>query len=74
MERPTERVRAALRSGDLKSALALAKGFKLGLTREERAQLGRGWECLVRPDFYEQLGRDPQSEIERARIVLQKWA
>lgn len=55
---------ARFQAGDIQGALRLAKGFRLGITRAERAQLARAYECFIRPDFYAQLGYCPKHEIE----------
>lgn len=52
--------------GDLRGALRLASGFRIGLTREQQATLKRGFECLSNPEFYRQLGKDPQQLIDAA--------
>lgn len=68
----TAAARAAFAAGDLKTALRIAKGFRLGLTPEERATLVRGYECMVHPEFYRQLGHDPEAAIEAAREVFER--
>lgn len=60
----------AFNDGDTKEALRIAKGFRRGLTRDEMAKLSRGYECLVRPDFYLSLGKDPQKAVEEAISVF----
>lgn len=74
MEKKTELAKQAFIGGDVKQALKLASGFKLGLTKEDQSILKRGYECLVNPGFYVQLGKDPQVCIESAKVLFaQKW-
>lgn len=68
----TAAARAAFAAGDLKAALRIAKTFRLGLTPDERSILIRGYECIVHPEFYRQLGRDPEAAIEAARQVFER--
>ncbi|KYD28559.1 hypothetical protein [Geobacillus stearothermophilus] len=60
------------RNGDIKKALGLAKTFRIGLTKEERGQLARGYECIVHKAFYESIGRNPKEEIEKAKAIFEK--
>ena len=46
--------------GDYKSALRIASKFFTGLTSEQKAIITRAYECHVRPEFYEQLGYEPE--------------
>lgn len=57
-------------NGDRKAALQMASTFRLGLTRHERATLQRGYECLHSPDFYKQLGRNPEKCILEAEELF----
>lgn len=80
MVKKTELARKLFESGKVKEALRIAKTFRLGLTKEERDALVRGYECMVHPEFYRMLGKDPQAEIERGlqvfkeKILLKKGA
>ena len=48
-------------AGDWTKALAIASKFQeLG---DHRAAITRAHECITRPDFYKQLGRDPEACI-----------
>lgn len=68
----TAEARALFLQGQVKAALRIAKTFRLGLTPEERAALVRGYECMVHPDFYRALGKDPGAEVERAIRVFRE--
>ena len=72
MTRPTTTARAIarFRVGDLKGALRLAKDFRLGVSPADRRLLSRAYECLVRPEFFRQLGFSPEMEIARGRAVF----
>lgn len=72
MVKKTELARKAFESGNIKEALRIAKTFRLGLTKEERDALVRGYECMVHPEFYRMLGKDPQAEIERGLRVFKE--
>lgn len=59
-----------LRNGDVKGALKMASSFRLGVSDEESTVLKRGYECMINPRFYAQLGYDPKSETEKAKAVM----
>lgn len=54
----TDIVREAVAAGQWKKALSIAKGFRLGLTKDQRDDMTRAHECLVDPRFYASLGMD----------------
>lgn len=68
----TARVRAAVVAGDLKGALKITSGWRPSslVSRENLRILVLGYECLIRPDFYRSIGRDPEAEIDKAKDVL----
>jgi len=68
----TDQARALYLSGDRRSALRMAKDFRLGLSVEQRKLLSRGYECLVRPDFYKSLGYDPKRCVEEGYEVFEE--
>lgn len=72
MKTKAQQARELFNTGDHKGALRLAKGFKLGLTKDEQKTLGTGYECMVNPSFYQQLGKDPAQCIEQAKQVFQE--
>ncbi|WP_306010492.1 hypothetical protein [Bacillus sp. MMSF_3328] len=53
-----------------KAALRLASEFRIGITEEERKQMKLGYECIVHEDFYRQLGKDIEKEVDRAIEVF----
>ncbi|MED3746673.1 MULTISPECIES: hypothetical protein [Geobacillus] len=59
-------------NGDIKKALGFAKTFRIGLTKEERSQLVRGYECIIHRAFYESIGKNPKEEIEKAKAIFEK--
>ena len=67
----TEQAIRAFYGGDLKTSFHISKDFRVGVTKEDRDRLAMGYECLVRPDFYRQLGTDIQAVIDEARAVFQ---
>lgn len=63
MTNKSELVRKAIQAGDNQKALSIASGFRLGMTKEQRAAIVRAHECYVNPGFYKSIGID----IEKAR-------
>lgn len=61
----TEMAQNAFRTGDVKTALRIAKTFKIGLEKAEQKQITLAYECMVHPDFYQQIGKKPAEEISR---------
>lgn len=75
MRKKTDMAREAYDRGDVKAALRIAKTFRIGLTKDERDALVRGYECMVHPEFYQMLGKDPAREIEKGvRVFSRKIA
>ena len=66
MKKKTEIAREYFQKSNYVKALEIAKTFRMGLTKEERGTLARGYECLVHPDFYIQLGKDPKVCVSAA--------
>ncbi len=66
----TEQMLAALRAGDTKGALRVAQTFRAGFTPEQRKIIGTAYECLVHPNTYRQLGRDPAVCVMQAVATL----
>lgn len=65
MERKSDAVRRLAAAGDFKAALRIAKGFRLGITPEERSVITRGYECIINPRFYRSIGVDPAAAVEK---------
>jgi len=74
MKTPTSEAKRLFGEGNIKKALAIVKGFRLGLTKEEIDILGRGHQALVNPSFCMQIGKDPEEEINKAsKLFEEKW-
>lgn len=54
--------------GDWRAALKLAAGFPV--LGEHRVAIGRGWEALVRPELYRQMGKDPEELVQAGIAAL----
>lgn len=65
-----QQVKDAGLSGDWAGALRIASRFyDLG---EDQAAIKRAHECMVRPSFYRQLGRDPEAAVQEGIAVLRR--
>lgn len=62
----TQQAVSAFEAGNVKEALKIASGFRIGVTKEERSVMKTGYECIVHPEFYQQLGKDLDACIHRA--------
>lgn len=65
MERKSDTVRRLVASGDFKSALRIAKEFRIGISKEDSDSMRRGYDCIVHSRFYEQLGIDPVKTAQK---------
>lgn len=63
-------VREAVKAGDFKKALRIAKDFRINITREQRDTMARAYECMVHPDFYKQIGTDIAGAIAKGEEVV----
>ncbi len=63
MTKKTDIVKEAVKSGDLKKALRIAKDFRINVTNEQRERMTRAYECIVHPEFYRQIGYDVMGTI-----------
>ena len=63
-------VREAVKEGDFKKALRIAKDFRLNITKEQRDAMSRAYECMVHPDFYKQIGTDIPAAIAKGVEVV----
>lgn len=57
MKQKTEMVKEFVAEGNYKKALSIVKGFRLG-DKDDLDKMKLAYECMVRPDFYRQLGKD----------------
>jgi len=67
MARKSDIVRALVAAGEYRSALRIAKGFRLGITKEQSYLMSMGYECMTHPRFYESIGFDID-EVSRKGI------
>lgn len=58
MLRKSDMVRRYVASGEYRKALRIAKEFRLGISKEDSEAMKRGYEAMLYPDFYKQLGQD----------------
>ena len=70
MIKKTDLVREALRNGDFKKALKIAKDFRINITKQDREKMSRAYECIVHPDFFKQIGIDIPSAIIAGEEVV----
>lgn len=66
----TDEIKTYLRQGNLKSALRIAKTFRVGFSVSEMRSIQIASETLSGSTFYSQLGIDIKVEINRAEWVL----
>lgn len=66
----TEMTRSLLSQNKVKEALREAKGFRIGVTKEQRSVMTRAYECIVYPGFYESIGKNISDCIEAGVEVL----
>ena len=71
MERKSDKVRRLVAAGEYRKALAIAKDFRIGITKEQSDVMKRGFECLsTSPKFYESLGMDVYQIVQKAQETL----
>lgn len=70
MIKKTDIVREAIANGDMKKALSIAKGFRLGISKEQQSIMARAYECMVHPDFYTSIGIDLSKAIQEGVSVV----
>lgn len=70
METKISKLKQAANNGDWIEALRIASKFpRLG---EHKAAITRAWAAAARPEFYRQIGRNPEAEIEAGIIALKE--
>ena len=74
MIRKSDTVREAVREQNWKKALQTAKDFHIGVTQEQRSKMARAYECIVHPDFYQQIGVDILEAIEQGKAIVKEYA
>lgn len=70
MKKKTDIVREAIKAGDFKKALRIAKDFRINVTAEQRKKMSKAYECIVHPDFYRQIGVDIPRSIDTGKQTL----
>jgi hypothetical protein len=68
----TRDVRELIAQENYRAALCGAKDFRSGITKEQRSTMRRGYECMVHPEFYRQIGKDIDECIHAGIAVLQE--
>ena len=66
MEKKSDMVRRLVREERYKEALRIAKDFHFGISREDSDSMKRGYECMVWPEFYRSIGKDPKEPADKA--------
>lgn len=74
MIKKSDIVREAVREQDWKKALQIAKDFRIGVTQEQRSKMARAYECIVHPNFYQQIGVDIPEAIEQGKAIVKEYA
>ena len=69
-EKKSDMVRRLVREREYRSALRIAKDFRLGINQDDLYTMRLAYECMVHPVFYRQIGRDLDIEVERGISVL----
>lgn len=70
MARKSDVVREAVAEGDWKKALRIAKDFRINITKTQREEMGRAYECMIHPEFYRQIGTDIAGAIAKGKAVV----
>lgn len=70
MIRKSDAVRKAVSESEWKTALKIAKEFRVGISDEDREVMSRAYECMVHPGFYRQIGIDVEEAIEQGKEVI----
>lgn len=72
METKNAQVRRLVSEGQYKQALGICKEWRNGIKKEDTETLRTGYECMLYPRFYKQLGYDPSVEISKSIEVLKR--
>ena len=73
MIKKSDIVKEAVQDQDWKKALQIAKDFRIGVTQEQRNKMARAYECIVHPDFYQQIGVNIPEAIEQGKAVVKEY-
>lgn len=74
MIKKSDIVRGAVQGQDWKTALRIAKNFRIGITQEQRGKMTRAYECMIHPEFYKQIGVDIPEAIEQGKMVVREYS
>lgn len=74
MIKQSDIVREAVKAGEWKKALRIAKDFRINVSQEQRNTMARAYECMVHPEFYRQIGVDILDAIEQGKTVVKEYA
>lgn len=69
IESKTSQVKRLVAAGEYKLALQICKEWNY-TNQTYRDKLRLGYECLMYPEFYRQIGKDPESNYEEAVRIL----
>ena len=69
-EKKSDTVRRLTANGEYRKALQIAKEFRLGITKEDRDAMRLGYECMLYPDFFRQVGKDTGAAVQNGVAVL----
>ena len=72
-ERKSDTVRRLVESGDYHCALKIAKGFRLGISREDSGKMTRAFECINNSQFYGSLGYNTNEVIDEGIRILKSF-
>jgi len=65
-------VRQLVARGDIKAAMRIAKGFRLGISKEDSAAMGLAYECMIHDRIYSQMGYNIEQSIAIGTHVLKR--
>ncbi len=71
-EKKSDIVRRLVAEKNYKKALLIAKDFRLGISKTDSDAMQRGYECMVNPVFYKQIGIDPEIAAELGITTIER--
>lgn len=71
-EKKSDIVRNLVAEKEYKKALRIAKDFKLGISKSDSDAMRRGYECMINPAFYEQIGIDAKLSVETGIRTIER--
>ena len=73
MESKTSIARGLFECGDYVAALRICRGFRLGISKEDRRIMQIAYESLTgNASFYQSLGIDTAQAIEQSKLIVKK--